>query len=94
MGIFYDFTCPVHVFLQHWTKLKCSGALPLKRAGHVAVCLGYNREQPLLLVTGGVDEDTNVLHDVWTLDIHCAKWREVGLGTASSCLLEQTSVEL
>ncbi len=49
----------------------------MRRAGHVSVCLDYNGERPLLLVTGGVDEDNNVLNDLWILDIQSARWRKV-----------------
>ena len=47
------------------------------RSGHATVCLGYGGDQPQLLVTGGVDGGSNILSDVWLLDVETRRWREV-----------------
>ena len=51
--------------------------LPVPRARHAASCLNYGEDHPKLLVTGGVDNDRNILGDMWMLDINSGKWREV-----------------
>lgn len=65
--------------VQEWTKVeKPDGApWPVGRDGHAACCLNYGDDQPVILMTGGVDQDDNVLRDAWLLDVHSGKWREV-----------------
>ena len=41
------------------------------------MCLNYGRDNPQLLVTGGWDDDMNILSDAWILDIESGRWREV-----------------
>ena len=66
-------------FFQEWTKLeRPDGApWPVGRDGHAACCLSYEEEHPFVLMTGGVDKNYNTLGDVWLLDIHSGRWREV-----------------
>ena len=52
----------------------------------MSVCLDYNGENTQLLVSGGVDEDTNVLRDIWTLDIQTGKWKKVAKLTSESLI--------
>ncbi len=68
-----------HCPLQHWTKLqKSGGPWPKERSGHAACCIDYSGENPLLLVSGGVDKGDNVLKDAWLLNVNAATWKEVG----------------
>ena len=62
-----------------WTKLeRPEGATwPVERSSHAATCLNYGDDHPQLLVTGGVDEMSKTLNDVWMLDINTGRWREV-----------------
>ena len=50
---------------------------PPKRAYHAACCLNYGEDHPKLLVSGGVDEDDDVLGDMWILDVNSGRWTEV-----------------
>ena len=52
---------------------------PAGRDSHAACCLNYGQDDPQVLVTGGVDENLNVLNDMWILDIKSGKWREVSV---------------
>ena len=65
--------------LQHWTKLRKSGAgpWPEERIDHTACCLNYGQQHPHLLVTGGRDRQNKPLADVWILDIERGSWRKV-----------------
>ena len=53
------------------------GPCPVGRDGHATVCLGYGGHHPQLLVAGGVDDDKDVLGDVWIFDVESRRWREV-----------------
>ena len=65
-------------FLQHWSVLdKSEGPWPVGRHRHAAVCLWNGGDHPQLLVTGGMDEKNKVLSDMWLLDLHAGRWREV-----------------
>ena len=44
---------------------------------HAACCLNYGDDQPVLLMTGGIDKDGNTLSDTWLLDTHSRRWKEV-----------------
>ena len=50
---------------------------PVERSAHAAVCLGYGGDRPQLLVTGGLDDNKEVLNDTWMLDVTNGKWTEV-----------------
>ena len=50
---------------------------PVERSYHGACCLNYGEDNPKLLISGGVDEDDNVLGDMWILDVNSGKWTEV-----------------
>ena len=67
--------------LQDWSKLNIPPGepCPIGRAGHAAVCLGYGGDHPQLLLTGGKGADGKVQSDVWILDTHSGRWREVRL---------------
>ena len=52
---------------------------PVKRGYHGACCLNYGEDHPKVLISGGLDEDDNVLGDMWILDVNSGKWREVGM---------------
>ena len=71
--------CYYLYFLQHWSKLSKSGGgpWPEERGSHAACCLNYGQEQPQLFVTGGEDKISNLLGDVWTLDVNNGKWKRV-----------------
>ena len=49
----------------------------MARYYHVAVCLGYGRDNPKLLVIGGLNFKNMRLSDVWMLDLDSGKWKEV-----------------
>ena len=68
--------CP---FMQHWSKVEHSvrEPCPVGRSGHAAVCLGYGRDHPQLLVIGGLTTGNKVLGDAWLLDVQSGKWKEV-----------------
>ena len=64
--------------IQHWLKIPHNdGAQLLGRTDHAAVCLDYGGDRPQLIVTGGVDDDDNVLNDVWIMDVQSGRWKEV-----------------
>lgn len=70
------YTC---TFMQHWTKLKVSGAKPPARSVHAACCMAgplTGQQHSLLLVVGGYN-NRDVLGDVWLLDIDKGIWTEV-----------------
>ena len=46
------------------------------RESHTAVCLGPG-DHPQVLVTGGADNSSKVLSDMWVVDVHSGRWREV-----------------
>jgi len=66
-------------FCQEWTKVeRPKGApWPVGRMNHAACCLNYGDDLPVLLMTGGVDKDGNTLSDIWLLDTHSRRWKEV-----------------
>jgi len=47
------------------------------RYNHAAVCLEYEREKALLLVSGGVDAAGTVLSDTWLIEIYSGRRRKV-----------------
>jgi len=47
------------------------------RFDHAACCLNYRDDEPVLLVTGGVDDNGNTLKDGWLLEVNSGRWREV-----------------
>ena len=67
--------------MQHWSRLdiKEGEPCPAVRSDHAAVCLGYGRDHPQLLVTRGRGGGNKVLRDVWILDIQSRRWRKVRL---------------
>ena len=50
---------------------------PVGRWHHGTCCLNYGEDHPKLLISGGVDEGSNVLGDMWILDVNSGKWTEV-----------------
>ena len=34
-------------------------------------------EEPVLLITGGIDKNNDTLKDAWLLHVNSGKWREV-----------------
>ena len=50
---------------------------PERRARHATSCLNYGEDYPKLLMSGGVDNDRNILGDMWILDVNSGTWREV-----------------
>jgi len=64
---------------QEWTKLeKPHGApWPVGRTRHAACCLNFGEDEPILLMTGGVDGNDSTLKDAWLLEVHSGRWREV-----------------
>ena len=64
---------------QEWIKLgQPEGApWPVERSGHAACCLNYGDEEPVLLMTGGVDDNDNTLKDAWLLEVNSRRWRAV-----------------
>ena len=66
------------LFMQHFSKMDTQGeSCPKERSSHAAVCLGYGGDHPQLLVTGGRTGGGDVPSDVWLLDVHSGRWREV-----------------
>ena len=49
---------------------------PVGRAYHGACCLNYGKDNPKLLMSGGLNGD-NVLGDMWILDVNSGKRTEV-----------------
>jgi len=47
------------------------------RCFHAACCLNYGDENPLLLMTGGNDNNNNIMKDAWLLEVNSGRWREV-----------------
>ena len=47
------------------------------RSDYASVCLDYGGASPQVLVTGGHDNDGNVLNDIWILDILSGCWKKV-----------------
>ena len=52
---------------------------PQGRFCHAACCLNYGEDHPQLLVFGGVNEQLQVLGDMWILDVDQGKWTEVSI---------------
>ena len=50
---------------------------PVGRMTHAAVHLDYGKDRSQLLIIEGIDNDNNVLSDVWMLDLQSWKWKEV-----------------
>ena len=49
---------------------------PVERWYHGACCLNYGEDNPKVLMSGGL-KGTNVLGDMWILDVNSGKWTEV-----------------
>ena len=47
------------------------------RMSHAACCLNYEDDEPVLLMTGGIDDNRNTINDAWLLDVNSGRWREV-----------------
>jgi len=47
------------------------------RRNHAACCLNYSNDEPVLLMTGGVDNNNSTLKDAWLLEVNSRRWREV-----------------
>jgi len=64
---------------QEWNKLEQpeEAPWPVGRSIHAACCLNYGDDEPVLLVTGGIDDHYNTLKDAWLLEVHSGRWREV-----------------
>ena len=70
----------LNMSIQHWRKLKMSGAKPLARFRHTACCIAgplTGQEHPLLMVVGGIGSE--YYGDVWLLDVDKGVWSEVGM---------------
>ena len=50
---------------------------PVERSHHGACCLNYDEDHPKVLISGGRDEQDDVLSDMWILDVNIGKWTEV-----------------
>ena len=50
----------------------------MERCAHTAVCLGPG-DHPQVLVYGGLDRSGKVLSDMWVVDVHSGRWREVSM---------------
>ena len=76
-------TLSFRISMQHWTKLKFSGASPCARYYHAACCIASpltGQQHSLVMVVGGWGENPSLrtLDDVWLLDVDMGVWREVG----------------
>ena len=78
-GTHYVYVCVLCHLPQKWTELEKpeEAPWPVERSSHAACCLNYGEENPQLLVTGGVDRNSNILQDAWILDVNSRRWREV-----------------
>jgi hypothetical protein len=67
--------------MQHWSAVNHheGDPRPVGRSRHAAVCLGYGRYRPQLLITGGKDAKNRALSDAWMLDVHSGRWKEVSM---------------
>ena len=50
---------------------------PVERWYQGACCLNYGKDNPKVLISGGLGKDNNVLGDMWILDVNSGKWTEV-----------------
>ena len=50
---------------------------PEERTAHAACCLNYGEDSPMVLVSGGVGKNDEVLEDMWILDVNSCKWIDV-----------------
>ena len=52
---------------------------PVGRSAHAACGLGYAEDHIYLLISGGLNNDGQVLNDMWLFDVSLKKWKEVRL---------------
>lgn len=74
--------------LQHWTKLIAAGRKPCPRSNHATCCFAgptTGQQRPLLMVVGGRSGNSEMLCDVWLLDVDKGQWSEVGMLYLSVC---------
>ena len=57
--------------------MKKYGPWPKKRSSHTACVLNYDQEFPQLLMTGGLDVNTQALGDLWLLSVDHGMWIKV-----------------
>ena len=50
---------------------------PKEREGHAACCLNYGEHNPVILVSGGLGKGSEVVGDMWILDVDSSTWTEV-----------------
>ena len=56
---------------------------PVERRSHGACSLNYGEDHPKVLISGGLNEGSHVLGDMWILDINSGEWTEVRMLTYS-----------
>ena len=61
---------------------------PVERSVHAACCLNYGKDQPQLLIHGGLGKGNKVLGDMWILDVDAGKWTKVSLRTISIIVIK------
>ena len=44
---------------------------------HAACCVGFNTDQPQLLVSGGRTSRDKCIRDIWMFDFTCKYWEKV-----------------
>jgi len=77
--VYSDILLLIVISRKVWTKLEQSEGAPwpVGRDDHAACCLNFEEDEPVLLMTGGTDDNGNTLNDVWLLDVNSRRWREV-----------------
>ena len=64
--------------MQHWTKLKVSGAKPPARNSHTTCCIAgpfTGQQHPVVAVING--NIGGPVGDVWLLDVNSGVWSKV-----------------
>ena len=61
---------------------------PEVRYDYSACCLNYGEDHPVVLVSGGLGTDINVLGDMWILEVDSGKWTKVRMLVYSKFLCD------
>ena len=59
-------------FDKKWSKISCSGKIPLPRDGHLTSLI-YDK---YMVIYAGLDNDDNVIHDIYLFDVENKIWYE------------------
>ena len=59
-------------FDKKWSKISCTGKIPLPRDGHLTSLI-YDK---YMVIYAGLDNDDNVIHDIYLFDVENKIWHE------------------